>query len=1163
MQGVAWGDGMVGVAAGFSARVASIAGNFAGREVASKRRGNGGPGNNKDMAEGSGADSIRGRVGCAAEMAAWDASAAVMGLTEVCRKDVEGFKSRILGFSCSNKRQARSHHGQPTMTSAVASPWHQRRRRVFQSVFQTDVSQPTPQTTPCVRFPDQGHVFGGPPPQTGLASGPLFSQQATQDLLAHAHAPVELSTSSQSTIPAPSQSNLHPPPPLFPPLSRLDNQQAAFDRAWHVVTARIALPPSATADDSFGTLPTDSQLQLASQHAAGASEDDFAQALALLVHHSDLLPDATQTDDIVAWHAQQVRAHFAQHVMPLLSGCLDDGGEEVLAAPEGQQQRGPGRKGNYYERHMFIAMSSIRTLQAALRLYFYGLGLLVQGFGRLVDGSTSKESADEVEELAVRFRRDTHALVGNSASDGLMRSVRIVLVRLIATILGVPWAEDGGSAPTQQRPAPPTDDDLRVLAARHRLHEFVEQLHNVGLAGERFQVLFAEIMDTMMSRFVKGAYAGVWAPDYFGFSSTPDTIPQPSASPTTSACLVSLGDWVENHFARLSLEVLSRICPEAASPVPLSDVKTYQSLASGRLAALRIDELFDIVLAWPMSRGALDDLRATITTSARRRQLTTNFSRTLRTRLLHPGRSTLEILRTYISIIRTFHTLDNSKVLLGHIEPDLQLYLCQREDAIRVVITGMLASPEELQAVRKVKDVARMKKANRDKGADAGAFVTPSAGGALKTPTMGRRRGATPELASTGYSTAPDMADQLPSSTLVELALILNDPAQTRRTAPEEEELDWNDMSWVPDPVDAGANYKRPRSEDVIGTLISALGSPDIFIKEFSSVVAGRLLGGPARFDQELRVLDLLKRRFGEAALQNCDVMIRDIQDSRRVDATIIKTRGPTQAMETPVKTPAGKTEEPDDEEYHARILSRLFWPDLEREHFLLPQPIVEYQQWYERGYEELKSKRKLTWLNQLGQARVELELEDRTVTVDCSTVEATVIYAFQDPNTDGPVKKSADDLYTELQMDEDLISAALTFWAGKGVLRRGAQGVYAVIESLSAPNDDGTAGAVKGEAEASVAADEGAEMEAAKKQDGAAGLSAKEMERRAMYWQYVKGMLTNASASMPLAQVAMMMKMLVPDGFPWGNEELQEFLGEKVAAGEMEVVGGKYRLKK
>lgn len=57
--------------------------------------------------------------------------------------------------------------------------------------------------------------------------------------------------------------------------------------------------------------------------------------------------------------------------------------------------------------------------------------------------------------------------------------------------------------------------------------------------------------------------------------------------------------------------------------------------------------------------------------------------------------------------------------------------------------------------------------------------------------------------------------------------------------------------------------------------------------------------------------------------------------------------------------------------------------------------------------------------------------------------------------------------------------------------------------------------------------------------------------------------MLTNASATMPLGQIAMMMKMLIQDGFPWSNEELQEFLAERVAEGEMEIVGGKYKLVK
>ncbi|KAK3330835.1 hypothetical protein B0H66DRAFT_76331 [Apodospora peruviana] len=1080
------------------------------------------------------------------------------------------------------------------MPAAVASHWRNRRRRIFQSVFQTEVSLPTPHSTPSVPFSEQGQPFGGPAVVshehnhhgTATTSAAFFSQAATQEhfdplqgRVRAAHAPTT-SSLTLSTILAQSQSQFEEP--LFPSLATAADDQIAYDRAWHVVTARIALPASATADDSFGTLAPDSQ----QSPRAFSSDAEFYQALDSLNHANRVLPRATHTDDIVSWHAQQVRAHFAQHVIPLLSGCVDENEDRLGADIHGDAEKvGDAdweKKRDRYESHMVTVMSSIRTLEAALRLYFYGLGMLMRGFSRATDGNSADRAKTDAEILATRFRRDIHALVGISASDQLMNSVRVVLVRLISHVLGIPPVYDGEATSRPPRPEPPSQDNIKQLAARQRLHELVEQLYNVGLAGERFQILFAEIMDGMMSNFVKGAYAGVWAsPGSTAFSATPNTITLTAASSSSSPCIVSLSDWVENHFARLGFEVLSRISPNPPSPVvTLSDVKTYQSLALGRLAALRIGELFDIVLAWPASRGALDDLRATITTSARRMQLTSSFTRALQTKLLHPGCSTLEILQTYIAIIRTFHALDHSKVLLGHVEPTLQLYLCQREDAIRIVVTGLLASPDEVRAMRKVAGTANW---TRENGGQRDAivrapFITPTIPGRSATaPSTGRRRGSTPE-ANLKKGPAASTGPYIPSSSnLVELALLLNDPANSRRAAPDDEDLDWNDMNWVPDPVDAGANYKRPKSEDVIGTLISALGSEDVFIKEFTSILAERLLGDPARFEQELRVLDLLKRRFGEAALQSCDVMIKDVQDSSRLDAAIRRTGHQNKLERQVLVTPAGPTARQKGEQnasqketqYQARILSRLFWPALDREHFLLPPPILEQQKQYEQGYESLKSHRKLTWLNQLGQTRVELELSDRTVTVDCSTVEATVIYAFQDDadssGSDSLIRRSEDELYNQLQMDEDLIAAALSFWTSKGVLYRVQPGVYAVAETLAAaPEDnpnDSTASAIateEGSTEGTVAEESSEPRKPAKLTVGA-----KEQERRAMYWQYIRGMLTNASVSMPLGQMAMMMKMLITDGFPWSNEELQEFLGEKIVAGDLEIVGGKYKLVK
>jgi anaphase-promoting complex subunit 2 len=75
--------------------------------------------------------------------------------------------------------------------------------------------------------------------------------------------------------------------------------------------------------------------------------------------------------------------------------------------------------------------------------------------------------------------------------------------------------------------------------------------------------------------------------------------------------------------------------------------------------------------------------------------------------------------------------------------------------------------------------------------------------------------------------------------------------------------------------------------------------------------------------------------------------------------------------------------------------------------------------------------------------------------------------------------------------------------------------------------------------------------------------IDSKEQERRTVYWQFIVGMLTNSAPTMPLGQMLMMMKMLIPDGCSWTNEELQEFLAEKVAENKLELAGGKYRLPK
>ncbi|KAI3398328.1 hypothetical protein diail_9551 [Diaporthe ilicicola] len=978
---------------------------------------------------------------------------------------------------------ARSQHSQ--------SQWRAKRNQVFRSVFPAESLLPTPQPNPSQPFP--GH---------------------------HAESSKTLSPVTASFLLAPltSQRHLSGQDASGDALEGADGH-ISFERAWHTVTTTLQLPSPASGQELFGALPPESPFH--------SHEDEVAYNAALQVVLQAPHPDHT----ILAWHSHQARRHFIQHVDPLLAATSASG------ISKGRD------KMNLYNGHLVILENAVHILEAALRQYFNSLSLILRGIERK---SQSGAPARSSEAIVTRFRRDIHAMISHSA-DPIMPSLRVVLGCLTEQALQIPKAEQNHSSREDVRV-----DGSEAGNARSRLLHLIEALTQVGLAGEGFQGLFAEVMDRNMREYVRRSYAKVWkAPaNKRGLHGLDKGAAKSTSLTQTSWCIVSLCQWIENHFARLVLEVRSRTDgsdSKAKMAVPLTELQQWKEVAVGHIAALRISELFDIVLQWPASKRALDDLKASVTTPERRRQLTDSFSAALQKRLLHPARSTLDILRVYISMIRTFHALDHSKVLLSRVVPSLQLYLIQREDAVRIVVTGLLASPEDVEEAQK-------------------------------------RTSSAMEIGSSTEG----------SGKLIELAMLLNDPDQQRRVEIDDEDLDWDDMEWLPDPVDAGVNYKRPRSEDVIGTLISTLGVEDVFIKEFQTIIADNLLSTQKDFTQEQRVLDLLKKRFGESALQNCEVMIKDIFDSRAADSAIrmveIETQKDIEEDELPQKQPPRmwgvpnhKSVDWDVEEekhglvpYQARILSRLYWPNIVQETFSLPRPVLEAQERYDRGYEGYRHTRRLTWLQQLGQATVELELEDRTIKVECKTFEAAVIYAFQDEDDgdtgahSGPAHRTVQELHESLQMDEELVLQALAFWESKQVLARYPhdESTFVVLErrdqpltrpelhpAASAPavmQDDHHAGALPGGKPGGL-----------KRAGTTSAMDAKENERRAMYWQFIVGMLTNSMPNAQLGQLAMMMRMLIAEGFSWSDQDLQEFLAEKVELGELEVAGGKYKLVK
>lgn len=287
--------------------------------------------------------------------------------------------------------------------------------------------------------------------------------------------------------------------------------------------------------------------------------------------------------------------------------------------------------------------------------------------------------------------------------------------------------------------------------------------------------------------------------------------------------------------------------------------------------------------------------------------------------------------------------------------------------------------------------------------------------------------------------------------------------------------------------------------------------------------------------------------------------MLKDIQDSARLNAVIRRAEelDPSpEEIEAARANPQMLDEDANPEgllkpSIHAKILSRLFWPQLQDDTFLVPIEVADLQDTYATGFQHLKSARKLTWLHALGQATVELELEDRTIVEEVHTFQATVIHAFSEiDEIEKPVVLTVQQLMEDLEMEEPLLRSALRFWVSKLVLQEISPSRYGVLETLN-PTDRALSNAL-----ASAPHTNHEEVIETANENLAS-------EKMQMYWQFIQGMLKNSSSQMPLHQIAMMLKMLIADGFPCSNEELQEFLGGKVNEGELELNGGKYRLRK
>lgn len=233
---------------------------------------------------------------------------------------------------------------------------------------------------------------------------------------------------------------------------------------------------------------------------------------------------------------------------------------------------------------------------------------------------------------------------------------------------------------------------------------------------------------------------------------------------------------------------------------------------------------FIVFVDFPDSIPAIEDLKICMEKINLRRQIINTLKTSLEARLLHPGVNTMDILTGYVAAIKAIRYLDSSGVILETVTAPIKEYLRKRADTVRCVVTSLTET--ESGPTDLSEELAK--------------------GDAIKDGNGG------------------NVNDELSN---------------------------WE--NWQPDPfgLDSSSQIrtvKTSRCADIISMVVDIYGSKELFMSEYRNLLADRLLT-QLEFspEKEIRNLELLKLRFGESLLHNCEVMLKDIADSKRINSHI------------------------------------------------------------------------------------------------------------------------------------------------------------------------------------------------------------------------------------------------------------------------------------
>jgi anaphase-promoting complex subunit 2 len=261
--------------------------------------------------------------------------------------------------------------------------------------------------------------------------------------------------------------------------------------------------------------------------------------------------------------------------------------------------------------------------------------------------------------------------------------------------------------------------------------------------------------------------------------------------------------------------------------------------------------------------------------------------------------------------------------------------------------------------------------------------------------------------------------------------------------------------NWHPLPLDNNFQSTKSRISDIISTLVNIFGSPEKFIEQYKKMLTERSISDPNfSIENEIKNIELLKIKFGETLLQGCDVIIKDINESIKINNSIKSIK----------LSHDQKTSELDPFELNCLIINKNFWPFKETQSFNLnPEsedlhyysgqspsrnrnfPIDNFLQHayskfesHKNKYKVIKPCRTLCFLNDVGYVDITLTFENGSFNFRVLPLSALVINFFDQSNQDLFENFTFEFFSEKLGCSIQEAKKRINFWVSKGVLNEG-----------------------------------------------------------------------------------------------------------------------------